>query len=247
MRRFVLAGLKASATCTVIALIVGFIATPPASAQQSFNLLIGGFTPRAEDARTPNDVLVNDLSVSPQLLFNIGDFNSAVFGAEYLAGLGDKFEAGLGIAFQQRSVPSIYAQLVDSDGSEIEQTLKLRDIPFSATVRFLPLGHGGVQPYIGAGVGIHAWRYSESGQFVDNSNAIFRTTYVASGTATGPVILGGVRVPIDGWALGGELRWQSAVGNLPSGQGFVTDFTINNQPKIDLGGFTYLFSLNFRF
>ena len=248
MRRFVLAGLKASATCTVIALIVGFIATPPASAQQSFNLLIGGFTPRAEDARTPNDVLVNDLSVSPQLLFNIGDFNSAVFGAEYVAGLGDKFEAGLGIAFQQRSVPSIYAQLVDSDGSEIEQTLKLRDVPFTATVRFLPLGHqGGVQPFFGAGVGVHAWRYSESGEFVDSNNAIFRKSYVASGTTTGPVILGGLRGMIGSWGVGGELRWQSAIGELPSDTGFVTDRAIDNQPKLDLGGFTYLFSVNFRF
>jgi outer membrane protein W len=236
MRRFVLT-----------AILVGFIATP-AFAQQSLNFFVGGFTPRAEDARTPNDVLVNDLTVSPQLSFNISDFNSAVFGAEYLAGLGDKFEAGLGIGFQQRSVPSVYDQLINSDGSEIEQTLKLRDIPFTATVRFLPLGHqSGVQPFIGGGVGIHAWRYSESGQFVDTSNAIFRNTYVASGTATGPVVLGGVRFAADTWGVGGELRWQSAIGNLPPDSGFVTDRSIDNQPKIDLGGFTYLFSVSFRF
>ena len=248
MRRFVLAGLKASAICTVIGLIVGFIGAPPASAQQSFNLLIGGFTPRAEDARTPNDVLVNDLSVPPQLLFNISDFNSAAIGGEYLAGLGDKFEAGLGIGFQQRSVPSVYAKLVDADGSEIEQTLKLRDIPFSATVRFLPLGHeSGLQPYVGAGVGVHAWRYSESGEFVGDNNAIFRQSYVASGTATGPVILGGLRGMFGTWGVGGELRWQSAIGDLPQDKGFVTDPALDNKPKIDLGGFTYLFSVNFRF
>jgi hypothetical protein len=54
-------------------------------------------------------------------------------------------------------------------------------------------------------------------------------------------------VPIGAWGLGGELRWQSAVGDLPSDSGFVTDPTLDNQPKIDLGGFTYLFSVNFRF
>jgi hypothetical protein len=244
MRRFILAGLKACATAAVI----GVLAAPAASAQQSLNLHVGGFTPKAEDGRTPNDVLVNDLTVRPQLAFNISDFNMPVLGAEYLVGLGPILEAALGIGFQQRSVPSVYAQLVNSDGSEIEQTLKLRDIPFSATVRFLPLGHqGGVQPFIGGGVGIHAWRYSESGQFVADNGDIFRKTYVASGTATGPVVLGGVRVPIGGWGIGGELRWQSAVGDLPSDSGFVTDRTIGNQPKIDLGGFTYLFSVNFRF
>ena len=232
----------------VLTLLLGFIATPVAYAQQSLNLFVGGFTPRAEDARTPNDVLVNDLTVSPQLAFNVSDFNGAVFGAEYLAGLGDKFEAGLGIGFQQRSVPSVYAQLVNTDGSEIEQTLKLRDIPFTATIRFVQLGHqSGVQPFIGGGVGVHAWRYSESGQFVDTNSAIFRKTYVASGTATGPVVLGGVRFATSGWGVGGELRWQSAIGDLPPDSGFVTDRTIDNQPKIDLGGFTYLFSVSFRF
>ena len=232
----------------MLVLVIALVAPAAASAQQSLNLYVGGFTPKSEDGRTPNDVLVNDLTVSPQLSFNISDFNMPVFGAEYVVGLGPILEAGLGIGFQQRSVPSVYAQLINTDGSEIEQTLKLRDIPFSATVRFLPLGHqDGVQPYIGGGVGIHAWRYSESGQFVADNSDIFRKTYVASGTATGPVVLGGVRVPIGGWGIGGELRWQSAVGDLPSDSGFVTDRTINNQPKIDLGGFFYLFSVNFRF
>jgi hypothetical protein len=245
MRRIIRAGLKACAGAAVI----GLLASPAASAQQSLNLNIGGFSPKSEDGRTANDVLVNDLTVDPVLAFNINDFNSAVFGAEYLVGLGEIFEASLGIGFLSRSVPSVYAGLINDDGSEIEQTLKLRDVPFSATVRFLPLGHNrdGVQPFIGGGVGIHAWRYSESGQFVADNGDIFRNTYVASGTATGPVILGGVRVPIGSWGVGGELRWQSAVGDLPSDSGFVTDQRIDNQPKIDLGGFTYTFSVNFRF
>jgi hypothetical protein len=245
MRRLISAG----TTVCVAAVVIGVFATPIASAQQSFNVYIGGFTPKSEDGRTSNDVLVNDLTIDPALAFKISDFNAFTFGGEYLVGLGPLFEAGLGIGYQSSSVPSVYADLTNSDGSEIEQTLKLRDVPMSATIRFLPLGHnrGGVQPYVGGGVGIHAWRYSETGEFVDTSNAIFRQTYEASGTATGPMILGGVRVPLGTWGLGGELRWQSAVGDLPSDSGFVTDRTIDNQPKIDLGGFTYLFSVNFRF
>ena len=245
MRRVILSGLKVCAAATVI----GLLASPAALAQQSLNLNIGGFSPKSEDGRTANDVLVNDLTVEPALAFNVSDFNTAVFGAEYLVGLGPIFEASLGIAYQSRSVPSVYDQFVNDDGSEIEQTLKLRDVPFSATIRFLPLGRnrGGVQPFIGGGVGIHAWRYSETGDFVADNGDIFRNSYEASGTATGPVILGGVRVPIGSWGVGGELRWQSAVGDLPSDSGFVTDQRIDNQPKIDLGGFTYQFSVNFRF
>jgi len=245
MRRLISAGVTACAA----GLVIGLFATPIASAQQSFNLYVGGFTPKSEDSRHANDVLVNDLTVDPPLSFNISDFNTVTFGGEYLVHLGPMFEAGLGVGYWQSTVPSVYANLVNSDGSEIEQELKLRDVPMSATIRFLPLGNNprGVQPYVGGGVGIHAWRYSETGQFVDTANSIFRQSYEASGTATGPLILGGVRVPIGTLALGGELRWQSAVGDLPANSGFVTDPTVDNQPKIDLGGFTYLFSVNFRF
>jgi hypothetical protein len=247
MPRLLSAGAKACATCAAAALVVGLAATPDASAQQSINVSIGGFTPRAEDARSPNDVLVNNLVQLP-LVFNIGDFHSVALGADYLVGFGNNFEAGLGIGFQQRSVPSVYEDVVNSDGSEIEQTLKLRVVPFNATIRFLPLGrHSAVEPYIGAGVGVFRWRYSETGQWVDRrDNAIFRDTFVGSGSTTGPMILGGIRAPFGSWAVGGELRYQSADGNLPTDQGFATDGR-DPTPKIDLGGFTYLFSVNFRF
>jgi hypothetical protein len=173
-------------------------------------------------------------------VFNISDFNSATFGGEYLVGLGDKFEAGLGINYQQKSVPSIYADIINTNGSEIEQTLKLRIVPFTATVRFLPLGHGSVQPYVGGGVGVFGFRYSETGEFVDAKNVIFRGNFVGSGSATGPVVLGGVRAPLGGVGLGFELKWQFAEGDLPASENFAG-------PKIDLGGVSYTFSVNFRF
>ena len=34
------------------------------------------------------------------------------------------------------------------------------------------------------------------------------------------MILGGVRVPVGSWAIGGEIRYQSAEGNLPTDQDF---------------------------
>jgi len=233
MRRLVFAA--------VVALVVGVAAAPPASAQQMLNIYVGGFSPRGEDARVPNDVLVNDLLLDG-LAFNISDFATATVGAEYLVGLGDRFEAGLGIGFQTRSVPSFYANEFNTDtGGDIEQTLKLRIVPFSATFRFLPLGHNdGLQPYIGAGVGVFAWRYSESGEFLDRStNNIYADTIVASGSEVGPLVLGGVRFPIGALGVGGEIRWQRAKANLPADQ-FLGS-------TIDLGGVNYLFTLNFKF
>lgn len=231
MHRLITAGL-------VTLVVLGFVGTPVASAQQQVSFSVGGFSPRAEDARTSGDVLVKNLDF---LAFDIKDFSGPSFGAEWLTALGDKFDAGLGVSFYQRSVPTVYTSFVNANGSEIEQTLKLRVIPFSATVRFLPLGHhNGVEPYVGAGVGVLNYRYSETGQFLATDRSIFRGDFVGSGTATGPVILGGVRVPVGSWGVGGEIRYQSAEGQLPGDQDFAGT-------KIDLGGLTYTFTINVRF
>jgi outer membrane protein W len=224
--------------------ILGVVGTPVASAQQQLVFSVGGFSPRALDTRTTNDVLVNNLDF---LAFNISDFSGPLFSGEYLTALGDHFDAGLGVGYYQRSVPTVYNDFVNANGTEIAQTLKLRVVPFTATVRWLPIGHhNGVEPYIGAGVGIFNYRYSEFGQFLANDNSIFNGSFVGSGTAVGPVILGGVRVPVGSWGVGGEIRYQSASGDLPADQDFAG--TRNGVgPKIDLGGFTYAFTINVRF
>jgi outer membrane protein W len=254
MLQTVRAGVKTCISCVLGAVVVGLIATPAASAQQSIGFTFGGFFPRAVGARVPNDVLVNDLTISnvpalpDVLLFNVSDFRAASVGAEYLVGLGNLFEAGVSAGFQQRSVPSVYANYVNTnDGSEIEQTLKLRVIPVTATFRFLPLGHrAGIVPYVGGGVGVFTWRYSETGNFLDPPTSdVFPGDFVGSGTATGPVILGGVRTS-GAVGVGGEVRWQHAEGLLPANT-FVTDLRVGDQPKIDLGGFTAMFTVNVRF
>jgi len=226
-------------SASLLALVVlGIFGSGVASAQQQVSFSVGGFSPRSEDARTNSDVLVNNLDF---LAFNVSDFSGALFGGEYITALGNNFDAGLGVGYYQRSVPTVYNDFVNSNGTEIQQTLKLRIVPFTATVRWLPMGHhNGVEPYVGAGVGIFNYHYSESGQFLANDNSIFNGTFDGSGTAVGPVILGGVRVPVGSWGVGGELRWQSATGDLPPEQ----DFSGN---KIDLGGFTYTFTINVRF
>jgi hypothetical protein len=228
----------------LMALVLGVAQPSTAHAQQSVNFYLGGFTPFGEDARVrdngfSNDVLVNNLDY---LSFRLSDFNGATVGAEYLVGLGPFLDAGLGVGAYNRTVPTQYIDFEDASGFSIEQDLKLRIIPFSATIRVLPLGRSnGIVPYIGAGLGVFNWRYSESGSFVDFSDFhIFRDSFVAKGSATGPVVLGGLRFPVGGVDLGGEVRYQKATGDLPLEQSFTAD-------KIDLGGWSYLLTLNVRF
>jgi hypothetical protein len=233
----------------VAALIVG-LAASDAAAQQSVNLFLGGFTPRGLDGRGTSDVLFQNGAFLSTLNrdsgIDISEFNGATFGGEYLVGLGHNAEAGLGLGFYQRTVPTVFTNLVNANSTEIPQDLKLRIVPFTATVRFLPLGQGSpIQPYVGAGVGVYAWRYSETGQFVDEQNNIFLGNFVASGSQVGPVVLGGVRFGSGPVAIGGEIRWQSGTAKLPTDQGFA--HAPNRDPKLDLGGMNYLVVVNFRF
>ena len=229
--------LRSTSAIAAFVMVVGLLGAPSASAQQQVSFAIGGFSPRSVDSRSPDDVLLNDLDF---LAFNVSDFNGFFFGGEYLTALGDHFDAGLGVGYYARTVPTVYNDFVDSNGTEIQQDLRLRIVPFTATVRWLPLGHRGIEPYVGGGAGIFNYHYSEVGQFLATDNSIFNGSFSGSGTAVGPVILGGVRVPVGSWGVGGELRYQWAEGTLPADQ----DFAGN---KIDLGGLTYTFTINVRF
>ncbi len=231
--------LKRSAIFILVGMACAVAVPGVAHAQQSLNLSVGSFTPRGEDARVDDDVINANRNF---LAFEVEEFAGASVGGEWLAPIGDYFEVGAGLGFYRRTVPSVYAEFVDVDGSEIAQDLRLRIVPITATARVLFGGRGApVQPYIGAGIGLFNWRYSEVGEFVDFSvpgRPIFREQYVADGNAVGPVALGGIRFPIGNWTAGGEVRYSQAKGEVGS------DFAGND---IDLGGWTYQFTLGVRF
>jgi len=230
LRRFVTSVLLAGATLVV--------APGNASAQQTLNFSLGLFTPRGEDARTEGDVLNANRTF---LAFDIGDFNTAAVGGEWLVPLGNFIEAGAGVGFSRRTVESVYSDFTDNDGTEIEQDLRLRLVPVAFTVRVLPLGQANaLQPYFGAGLGVIGWRYSESGEFIDfaRNREIFRDQFVAEGSETGPVVVAGLRFGGETVSAGGEIRYHSAEADL--------DDRFAGS-KIDLGGWTYNFTIGVRF
>jgi hypothetical protein len=224
---------------TVLLLLLAGV--QPASAQQTLNFTLGYFAVRGEDARVENDVITENRNL---FAFDVDEFSGATAGVEWLVPLGEYFEAGAGVGFSRRTVPSVYAGFVDGDGSEIEQEFRLRLVPVTFSVRVLPLGQStGIQPYVGAGLGLIGWRYSESGEFIDlRDRAIFREQYVASGSARGPVALGGVRFAGDAVSGGFEVRYQSADADLEERFAAGTP-----DPRIDLGGWTYQATVGYRF
>jgi opacity protein-like surface antigen len=234
-------------------------ATVPAQAQvrrvesgrNAIGFNFGYFSLRGLDSRgctncdpIDQDVLVADLSQGQySLAFDIKDFNGATFGGEWVTAIGDYLEAGFGAGFYQNTVHSVYAQKIRDDGSEIAQDLKLRVVPLTATVRFLPIGRGGVVPYVGAGIGAFNWHYSEVGEFIFQNDVTDNDRFLGDGWAVGPVVLGGIRFPVtDVWTVGGEIRWQKAEGKglLDQNEFFLGD-------KIDLGGWNYNFTVHLKF
>jgi hypothetical protein len=239
MKRFIVIPLA------FMALVAG--AVPARAQDQGFSVNFGYFWPKGEESRASGDVLNANkcLDVSfvcePQL-FDVGDFGSGTFGAEYIVGVGRFIEVSGGIGYYQKTVPVIYERFQDIDGSEIDSDFKLRIVPITGIVKFVPTGRRApIQPYAGIGIAALRWHYSESGEFLDPVTLdIFRDQFKADGTEIAPVYLGGVRAPIgDNFLIGGEVRFVNAEGDL--------DPTEFQGDRIDLGGTTFLANLTWRF
>ncbi len=135
-----------TAISTALVLVALGAGAAPANAQnQGVTFTFGYFAPKGQDSRVAGDVLNADrcLDVSFQcepLLFDVSDFGGLSFSGEYSIGIGKYFEAAFDVGFTQQTVPSVYALVTRPDGSEIQQDLKLRIVPITGLVRFIPTG-----------------------------------------------------------------------------------------------------------
>ena len=256
--------LKTIGSCTLLACLALTYGAQPAYAQRqapvfgggasskhTINFLVGGFFPKTGDGRTEGDVLVanstflsTDVDDFDNFTFDTGKFKSFTFGAEWLIPIGNYVEAGAGATFSKKTVGSFYTDYTDSDGTDVDQDLSLRMIPLAFTARVLPFGQSSpVQPYVGGGIGLIFWNYSETGEFIDfglNPPQVFEDdeTYKDSGTSVGPLFLAGLRYAAESFTVGGEFRYQWAEGDLEP---------LFAGPKIDLGGWTLNGTIGFKF
>lgn len=222
--------LNRSGSIAVLAFVALAGSARPAPAQQTLNVSFGYFMMPGH-GRSETDVLLIE---HHDLLFDIGDFSGASLGGEWLRPVRDRYEAGVGVSFARRTVSAVHGRAFNSDGSRVPRTLGLRQFPVAATFRVLPLGQSyRVQPYLGGGLALIHWSFSESGDFASQTGPIFRgEAYDASGLAVGPVLLVGLRVAGDTLAFGVEGRHQRARGS------FGPAFARVQDPDIDLDGWT---------
>ena len=236
-----------SAGALLIVLTCG-ATTASAQVVQSVQLGAGVFFPRGFDTRVPGDTLVADLADANPLFFEISDFVGGTVFGEWNISFGPHVEAGAGIGYYKRTVHSVYRNLVNTDGTEIRQDLRLRITPITGVVRFLPFGkQGEVQPYVGVGVGAFNFRYSEVGQFVDPSDfSVFvpnppYTVDGHGGRARSCWAACGFPSTATSTRFSTEYRYQWASGNTG---GIAAGFL---GPKIDLSGGSLNFAFLIRF
>ena len=133
----------------------------PVFAQQTLNLSWGYSMMRT--GRVATDILLIE---HHDLAFEFREFNVPAIGVEWLVPIGNRYEAGLGASFSRDTVPTVHVGVVNSDGRAIPRELRLQQMPVALTIRVLPLGQSySVQPYIGGGVALIRWTFTESGDF----------------------------------------------------------------------------------
>ena len=170
-----------------------------ASAQQSVNFYVGGFVPRGHDARDNDDVLVERRVLNDRVSrLQYRGLQRRHFRRRMARRTWRHVEGGLGLGFYQRTVPTVYARLRQHQRQpRFEQDLKLRIVPFTATVRFLPLGHTRRDP------AVHRRRRRRLRLALQRNRAVrglpeqhLQRQLRRQRRRVGPVILGGVRVPV---------------------------------------------------
>lgn len=215
---------------SAVALGVLLATSVGAQAQQVIGINVGQFRVPAEDRG--RDVLRAN---SDFLAYDIGELNGATFGGDWMLAFGQYAEAGIGLEFYQNTVSTSYLEWVNLDGSEIELDLALRTVSVPLTGRFFPAGRdAGIQPYFGGGLAIHFWRYTESGELIKFSDfSRLSGEFIDQGVTFGPVVFGGIRIPMGLVNLGGELRYRMNTEAQLSGPVFA-------DTTLDVGGMSLL-------
>ena len=202
----------------------------------------------------------HDVWQQSETSIDIGQFDDFTFGGEWLfhATWRHYFDGGLGVAsYQKTTVPviDIYNINATTNSPNIAADLKLRIVPFSATVRFLPIGHHAMGSRTSAQAstsitGATVKRASSSITATSRSALARRLSAAISSRAPSSAVAGQLdRSSLAAcaclWArrnLALKSGIREAFADLPAGhQGFA------GTRKIDLSGMNYLFTLNLRF
>ena len=181
------------------------------------------------------------------------DFDSPYFGAELGFRVTEHFDVALSVGYQSASVLSEFRDFVDLDNLPINQVTELRQIPMAVGLKYYPFARGRslgrfawvprtVSPFLGAGIGMVASTFEQTGDFIDfATNEIFYDQYTSEQNAFLTRLSAGVNVSIANaflFSMEGRYGWSQS----PMNGGDFVDFD-----PIDLDGLQLIGGLAFRF
>ncbi len=181
------------------------------------------------------------------------DFDSPYFGAELGFRVNEHFDVALSAGYQSASVLSEFRRFVDQDNLPINQVTELRQIPMAVGLKYYPFARGRslgrfawvprtVSPFLGAGIGMVASTFEQTGDFIDFlTDDIFYDQYTSEQNAFLTRLSAGVNVSIANaflFSLEGRYGWSQS----PMNGGDFVDFD-----PIDLDGLQLIGGLAFRF
>ena len=137
-----------------------FLAPPYAVAGHGALLFrLGAFSPTGDSELWDHNVQTFD--------FDVADFNYVMGGIELDLQLKSYLDVAIGFDGYSRRVSSQYRDFIREDGTEIEQSFKLKVLPITGGLRFLPLRkfHKFI-PHVATGVGLYYFDYQEDGEFI---------------------------------------------------------------------------------
>ena len=131
---------------------------------------------------------------------DIGDFEDASFGLDYLLSLNDRVSLIFSGSVYEGQTTNSYRGFEDNFGDRIRHDTTLSVASGTVGLLLHLTGPGAaVQPYVGAGGGAYPWELEESGDFIDfgpPSRPIFTATLQSDGVAFGYYGLVGLEAPI---------------------------------------------------
>lgn len=179
--------------------------------------------------------------------FDVADFRYLMGGIELDLELTNYLDVAVGLDAYSRQVGSNYRDFVRADGTDIAQTFKLKVLPITVGLRFLPLRKfRKLIPHVALGAGLYYFDYQEQGDFISTaSSQIFPGTFSDRGLVPGVQAGAGAEYrfsegidPGEGWFVFGQFRRHWASAELAG------EFT---GEKLDLGGSELAFGLSLRF
>jgi hypothetical protein len=216
-------------------------------AQDSLRFRFGAFVPTGAGEFWENNEAVFTLDHS--------DFDDWMFGTSFVTAMSNHVEFGFNIDYYDATVRSEYRDFVDQFGNPILHDSRLRLVPVTLDLRFLPGGRYGVRGefgdrqvrkpcmWLGVGGGANFWEYEEVGDFVGGVvPTVVSDRLVDDGIDPEWHAMIGFELPVGpnwAWTLEGRYSWSDVE--------IKGDFEDLELGEVDLSGASVFAGMSFQF